>query len=148
MSSAEVEKLLAGMAGVAEVAVVAAPDARYGEHGAAVINCCLARPRSISRPPPASRCGGLARQKWPEELRFVEDFPRTPSGKIQKNVLRAALREPGEHVLPVRECLQPKRRNHRGFQGDGAKLGRVLKFCRRRLKPATCWGGRRCNSRT
>jgi len=34
---------------------------------------------------------GLARQKWPEELRFVEEFPRTASGKIQKNVLRAAL---------------------------------------------------------
>ena len=28
---------MAGMPGVAEVAVVAAPDARYGEHGRAVI---------------------------------------------------------------------------------------------------------------
>jgi acyl-coenzyme A synthetase/AMP-(fatty) acid ligase len=31
---------------------------------------------------------GLARQKWPEELHAVEDFPRTASGKIQKFLLR------------------------------------------------------------
>ena len=37
ISSAEVEGVLAEMAGVAEIAVVAAPDARYGEHGTAVI---------------------------------------------------------------------------------------------------------------
>ena len=35
---------------------------------------------------------GLARQKWPEELRIVDDLPRTPSGKIQKFVLRERLR--------------------------------------------------------
>jgi non-ribosomal peptide synthetase component E (peptide arylation enzyme) len=32
---------------------------------------------------------GLARQKWPEEVHAVDDFPRTASGKIQKYVLRA-----------------------------------------------------------
>jgi acyl-CoA synthetase (AMP-forming)/AMP-acid ligase II len=36
---------------------------------------------------------GLARQKWPEELIVVDDFPRTPSGKVQKFVLRRQLRE-------------------------------------------------------
>ena len=35
---------------------------------------------------------GLARQKWPEELRVLDEFPRTPSGKIQKHVLRSELR--------------------------------------------------------
>ena len=35
---------------------------------------------------------GLARQKWPEELRLVDDFPRTASGKIRKVDLRARLR--------------------------------------------------------
>ena len=37
ISSAEVENVLVEMAGVAEVAVVAAPDVRYGEHGAAIV---------------------------------------------------------------------------------------------------------------
>jgi acyl-CoA synthetase len=31
---------------------------------------------------------GLARQKWPEELHVVADFPRTASGKVQKFALR------------------------------------------------------------
>jgi acyl-CoA synthetase (AMP-forming)/AMP-acid ligase II len=35
---------------------------------------------------------GLARQKWPERVRDVDEFPRTPSGKIQKFVLREKLR--------------------------------------------------------
>jgi non-ribosomal peptide synthetase component E (peptide arylation enzyme) len=35
---------------------------------------------------------GLARQKWPETLRLVDDFPRTASGKIRKVDLRAWLR--------------------------------------------------------
>jgi non-ribosomal peptide synthetase component E (peptide arylation enzyme) len=36
---------------------------------------------------------GLARQKWPEEIRAIEEFPRTPSGKIQKFALRDRLRQ-------------------------------------------------------
>jgi non-ribosomal peptide synthetase component E (peptide arylation enzyme) len=35
---------------------------------------------------------GLARQKWPEDLRIVDDFPRTAAGKIRKVELRARLR--------------------------------------------------------
>ncbi len=101
VSSAEVESVLADMTGVAEVAVVAAPDARYGEHGAALVRLLPGSPalnlESLQR---HLEAGGLARQKWPEELRFVEDFPRTASGKIQKNVLRAALRAGGDHDVP------------------------------------------------
>jgi acyl-CoA synthetase len=41
---------------------------------------------------------GLARQKWPEELHALADFPRTPSGKVQKYLLRReiASRQAGE----------------------------------------------------
>ena len=35
---------------------------------------------------------GVARQKWPEELRVVSDFPRTASGKVRKIDLRRQLR--------------------------------------------------------
>ncbi|MDL4816373.1 AMP-binding protein [Actinomadura opuntiae] len=85
----EVEEALLGMPGVAEAAVVSAPDARLGEHAAAVL-----RPRPGG---PAPTIGamrahlervGLARQKWPEELHVVDDFPRTASGKVQKFRLR------------------------------------------------------------
>ena len=39
---------------------------------------------------------GLPKQKWIEELRIVDDFPRTPSGKIRKFVIRAGLRNASE----------------------------------------------------
>jgi acyl-CoA synthetase len=92
VSSAEVENLLVEMTGVAEVAVVASPDARYGEHGAAIVRLLPdAGAFSLGSAQRHLEASGLARQKWPEELHFVEEFPRTPSGKIQKNVLRAAL---------------------------------------------------------
>jgi acyl-CoA synthetase len=118
VSSAEVEGILAEMTGVAEVAVVATPDARYGEHGAALVRLLPGIPaftlESVQRHLAA---GGLARQKWPEELRFVDDFPRTPSGKIQKNVLRAALRASGQGDVPFQihqpELPSPHRRRRR-----------------------------------
>jgi len=96
VSAAEVEQLLATMPGVAEVAVVAAPDPRLGEHG-----CAFFRMRPGQQCPTIEEVrfhldrSGLARQKWPEEVRSVEDFPRTPSGKVRKYVLRDRLRAEG-----------------------------------------------------
>jgi len=34
---------------------------------------------------------GVARQKWPEILLEVADYPRTPSGKVQKRLVRAGI---------------------------------------------------------
>jgi acyl-CoA synthetase len=93
ISAAEVEELMARISGVAEVAVVAAPDARYGEHATAVIRLLSDVPTfGLESVRSHLEAYGLARQKWPEELRFVDDFPRTASGKIQKHVLRVSLR--------------------------------------------------------
>ena len=44
-----------------------------------------------------SSAPGSPSQKWPEELRVVADFPRTPSGKIKKFVLRDELRKEAIH---------------------------------------------------
>jgi acyl-CoA synthetase len=93
VSAAEVEELLLRMPGVAEAAVVAAPDARLGEHGCAFVRL-LPEASGVDLEGVRSHlsAAGLARQKWPEELRLVDDFPRTPSGKVQKFVLRDGLR--------------------------------------------------------
>ena len=83
-----------GLDSVAEVSVVAAPDARLGEHAAAVF-----RVRPGSSAPSLTdvrqhlEAAGLARQKWPESLHEVAEFPRTPSGKVQKFLLRQELRD-------------------------------------------------------
>jgi acyl-CoA synthetase (AMP-forming)/AMP-acid ligase II len=93
ISAAEVEEVLLHMPGVAEVALVAAPDARLGEHG-----CAFIRPLPGATVPvledvrAAMQDAGLAKQKWPEEIRGIDEFPRSASGKIQKFALRQQLR--------------------------------------------------------
>jgi len=93
VSALEVEEVLLTMPGIAEAAVVSAPDRRLGERVAAVL-----RLSEGSRMPAVdevrahfTECG-VARQKWPEELHEVNDMPRTATGKIQKAVLRQWLR--------------------------------------------------------
>jgi len=94
ISAQEVEELLLGMPALAEVAVVAAPDPRLGERAAALVRL---RPGASAPTLDDIRAhlaaAGLARQKWPESVHEVAEFPRTPSGKIQKFRLRAQLRE-------------------------------------------------------
>ena len=93
ISALEVEETLLRIPGVAEAAVVAAPDARLGEHACAFVR--------LTEPDDGLDLGvvrehlaraGMARQKWPEDLRVVADLPRTPSGKVKKYVLRDQLR--------------------------------------------------------
>ncbi len=95
ISAQEVEELLLHMDGIAEVAVVAAPDERLGEHAAAFL-----RLRDGASAPSLEDVrahlaeAGLAKPKWPESLYPVEgDLPRTPSGKVQKYRLRQSLRD-------------------------------------------------------
>jgi acyl-coenzyme A synthetase/AMP-(fatty) acid ligase len=89
VSAAEVEDVLARIDGVLECAVVAAPDARLGEHACAFVRGTAPSLVAVQE---AMAEAGLAKQKWPEEIRQVDDLPRTASGKIQKFALRQQLR--------------------------------------------------------
>jgi acyl-CoA synthetase len=92
VSAAEVEELLLRLSGVAEVAVVGAPDQRLGEVGCAYFRMHPGVPTpTLATIRETLERAGLARQKWPEHVREVTDFPRTPSGKVQKFVLRQQL---------------------------------------------------------
>ena len=96
ISAAEVEEVLMTFKGVAEVAVVAAPDPRMGEHAAAFVRMAGGGPApGLPELRDHLHAAGVARQKWPEALTIVDDFPRTSSGKVQKYVLRRQLREGG-----------------------------------------------------
>lgn len=92
ISALEVEETLLTMPAVAEAAVVAVTDPRLGERVAAVLRV----KRGHVMPTLAQTRAhfgrlGIARQKWPEELHEVDDYPRTASGKIQKHLLRKAI---------------------------------------------------------
>ncbi len=94
ISAQEIEELVLGIEAVAEVAVVAEPDDRLGEHAAAVLSvrAGMVAP-TLDEVREHLSAAGLARQKWPESIHEVRQFPRTPSGKVQKFRLRQLLRE-------------------------------------------------------
>ncbi len=89
ISALEVEEVLLAMPAVAEAVVVAVPDARLGEHAAAVLRV---KPTYAAPTPDEIRAHfartGVAKQKWPEDVLVVDDYPRTASGKVQKHVVR------------------------------------------------------------
>ena len=92
ISAVEVEEVLLSMPGVAEAVVVAAPDPRYGEHAAAVLRMLDGQELpGIEAVRAHFEAAGMARQKWPEQLVQVDDFPRTASGKVQKYRVRQAV---------------------------------------------------------
>ena len=83
VSALEVEELLLRMPGVAEVAVVAAPDERLGEHGCAFVRHAARRADAPTSTTVRAHleAAGLARQKWPEELRGDRRLPAHAVGE-------------------------------------------------------------------
>jgi acyl-CoA synthetase (AMP-forming)/AMP-acid ligase II len=86
----EVEEVLLGDPGVAEVAVVGAPDAEWGER---VVAFVVARPGAqVTAASLDARClDRIARFKRPKDWRFVDALPRNAYGKVLKTELRARL---------------------------------------------------------
>jgi fatty-acyl-CoA synthase len=98
----EIEELLFTHPKVADVAVVGIPDERWGEVVAAFV-----RPAGADLPTAQELrlfCREhLAPQKTPLHWIFVDEFPLTPSGKVQKFVLRDQfLKQPGDVAVQNR----------------------------------------------
>ncbi|MGE0231212.1 MAG: long-chain fatty acid--CoA ligase [Flavobacteriaceae bacterium] len=91
---AELESLFHGHPAIAEVAVIGAPDDKWGER---VVAIAVLRPgASLTLEDLRDFCGGrLARFKLPRELHLVEALPRNANGKIQKGELRARFSRAG-----------------------------------------------------
>ncbi len=85
---AEVEKVLASYEPVQEVAVIGVPSARWGETVKAVV---VPRPDTVVDPADliAFTRRQLAAFKCPTSVDVVEELPRTATGKIRKDVVRA-----------------------------------------------------------
>ncbi|MCA2320054.1 AMP-binding protein [Mycobacterium intracellulare] len=94
ISALEVEEVLLEMPAVAEAVVVSAPDARLGEHAAAVLRIKAGQVMpTLGEVREHFERAGVAKQKWPESLYQVDDYPRTASGKVQKYVVRQSIRD-------------------------------------------------------
>jgi non-ribosomal peptide synthetase component E (peptide arylation enzyme) len=109
----EIEQLLHEHPAVAEVAIVAMPDERLGERACAF----------VVRDPGFAGDFGLAEVRewldshemskhyWPERVETTREMPRTPSGKIQKFVLREQAKglRPEPNLIPSETEEEPVR---------------------------------------
>ena len=84
----EVENLLYTHPKIAGVAIVAMPDPRLGERACAVVVPREGQTLTLAEVVGFLEQHELARQKFPERLELVSEFPTTPSGKVQKYRLR------------------------------------------------------------
>jgi fatty-acyl-CoA synthase len=88
ISSVEVEGCLLRHPAVQEVAVVGMPHDRWGEspHAFVILRTGAATTEAELK---QHVRGQLAHFKTPQWITFVEELPKTATGKVQKNVLRA-----------------------------------------------------------
>jgi long-chain acyl-CoA synthetase len=83
---AEVENAIASCPGVADVAVIGVPDARWGEVPKAIV---VRRAASLDEDTILEWARqSIARFKVPKSVAFVESLPRNPTGKVLHRVLR------------------------------------------------------------
>lgn len=91
ISPKEVEDILTGHPGIAEIAIVGLPDDRTGERA-----CAVVVPSATPAPDVASlrsflETSGVARFKVPEQVVIWDVLPKNDAGKILKHQIRAAL---------------------------------------------------------
>jgi cyclohexanecarboxylate-CoA ligase len=94
----EVEGLLYRHPAVEDCAVVGMPDARLGERGCAFVTLRAGQSLDFATMVNFLIEHKLIKQYLPERLEIITEFPRTPSGKIQK----FKLREMAQTLEPMR----------------------------------------------
>jgi fatty-acyl-CoA synthase len=84
---AEVEAVIVELRAVADVAVLGIPDSQWGEVGCAFVVPVAGS--TLDAAQLASHCTSrLAKFKVPKRFEILRELPRTPSGKVQKHLLR------------------------------------------------------------
>jgi fatty-acyl-CoA synthase len=86
----EVEAAISALPGVLDSALIGVPDERWGEVGAAFV--ITSDPTAWTRDSlRAALSGVIADFKIPRHVRFVDELPRTATGKVRKQELRRLL---------------------------------------------------------
>jgi acyl-CoA synthetase (AMP-forming)/AMP-acid ligase II len=87
---AEVEGSINALPGIVDSAVIAISDAQWGEVGLAFVISTTAWTEASLR---AALAAHLAAFKIPKQVRFVDELPRTATGKVRKQELRTTMNE-------------------------------------------------------
>jgi acyl-CoA synthetase (AMP-forming)/AMP-acid ligase II len=85
---AEIERVIANLAGVAEVSVVGHPDETWGEIVRAVVVCSPQATVSVEAVV-AHVESELGSYRKPRLVTFVDELPMTPTGKINLQAVRS-----------------------------------------------------------
>lgn len=91
ISPKEVEDILIGHPGIAEIAVVGVPDTRTGERACAVIIPRDTDPPDVDDLRKLLNAHGLATFKAPEQVVCWDSLPKNDAGKVLKHQIRATL---------------------------------------------------------
>ena len=118
----EIEEFLYTMPGVEDVQVVGVPDEKYGEVVGAFIRRKDGADITEERRPGVRRAR-IARYKAPKYVFFVDEFPMTASGKIQKYKLRETAGRAPRHGRR-RASSRARRRGSAAVQPTSARIPR------------------------
>ena len=82
---AEIEQLIMELSEIESAAVIGVPDERWGEVPVAIL---VARAEITADRVLGHLAGRIAKYKIPRQVHFVDELPRTASGKVRKTDLR------------------------------------------------------------
>jgi acyl-CoA synthetase (AMP-forming)/AMP-acid ligase II len=94
ISPKEIEDLLVGHVGIAEIAIVGIPDPRTGERAIAVIVAQDGATPDVAAIGDYLSAQGVARFKYPEGVVLWEALPKNDAGKVLKQAIRSTLTQP------------------------------------------------------
>ncbi|NJN40312.1 MAG: hypothetical protein HC807_04895 [Gammaproteobacteria bacterium] len=77
---------------ITDAAIVAMPDPRLIERACAFVTLRDGCTLTLQQVRQHLAADGIAKHFWPEHLEVIDEMPRTPTGKIQKFVLRERAR--------------------------------------------------------
>lgn len=92
ISAREIEEALLCDARISDVAAVAMPHERLGETVGVFVVAAPENAPTLADVQALLADAGFAAQKRPEALILIDTLPRTPSGKVRKDVLRERIR--------------------------------------------------------
>jgi len=97
----EIESTLYRMPQIAEVAIVAMPDPRLQERACAFVTLHAGTSLTFAEMTNFLTAEGVTKHFWPERLEILPEMPRTPTGKIQKFMLREMAKQLAPRADPV-----------------------------------------------
>lgn len=87
----EIEELVIDLLQVRQCAILPVPDEVLGERACIVVVLDEGKTLTLEDVCTALDSAGVAKYRWPEQLRIIDSLPMTPTNKIKRDELRKSL---------------------------------------------------------